>query len=177
MDQGITVTRLTADGGMLCCDFYDPDGNRIGLVHEAAEQQEDSHIEVGGTFLSVSNLERAVSWYQEKLGYAFYYFDATGVAGFVSPTPEYVKDLTIRYAQVHDDQFETSWSRMCLVETPTHMPLVHSPYTLEAYDAESVYSELYERNVRLTPIVNLQGFKRFRFYDLDGNEIQIVEKI
>jgi len=65
---------------------------------------------------------------------------------------------------------------MCLMETPTYMPLIHSPYSLEAYDAASVHSELKARNVQVTPIENLQGFKRFHFYDLDGNDIQIVEK-
>ncbi|HEX7064601.1 MAG TPA: VOC family protein, partial [Bacillales bacterium] len=114
--------------------------------------------------------DKAVKWYHDKLGYEFHFFDVAGGAGYVGPTPEYNPSITIRYAGVLSECFESEHSRMALVETPEFVPLVHKPYNIMSANPEEDYEILRSRGVQLTPIS--EG--RFTFRDLDGNEIEIV---
>jgi catechol 2,3-dioxygenase-like lactoylglutathione lyase family enzyme len=174
-NKGITVTEFTGDENLICCDFYDPEGNRIGLVYEK-NQGNPEHIEVGGTFLTVRNLNEAVNWYQEKLGYEFHHFEATGAAGVIGPTPAYNLDLTIYYAGVKKKSFQSKWSRIALVETPEFHPLVYKPYNILSSNIEEDRILLHTRGVDVTEIAGIAGQRRFSFYDIDRNQIEIVEK-
>jgi catechol 2,3-dioxygenase-like lactoylglutathione lyase family enzyme len=167
-EKGVTVTKLTSDDGVLCCDFYDPDGNRIGLCQESTDDDSIYNIEVGGTFLTVRNLDTAVDWYKEKMGYDFDYFNATEAAGYIGPSPEYIPGLTIHYAGVKSG-LTSPWSRICLVEPPEFHPLVHVPYTIQSAHAEEDYTILKSKGVRLSEF-HEQGF---HYYDYDGNPIGI----
>lgn len=175
--KGVIVTKLIADEGMLCCDFYDPDGNRVGLCYELAPEGIESHLEVGGTFLTVRDLDASVRWYQDKLGFDFHYFSATGAAGYVGPTPDYVEGLTIRYAGFKPFSPESPWSRMALVETPVVYPLVHIPYTIQSSDAEENHRRLRALDVQLSDFQDDGSRKQFYFYDYDGNPIGIVQNV
>jgi catechol 2,3-dioxygenase-like lactoylglutathione lyase family enzyme len=166
--KGITVTEITNDDGMLCCDFYDIEGNRLGLVHEA--HHDASYIEMGGTFLTVRQLDRA-----EKLGYDFQYYQATGAAGVIGPTPAYIPDLTIYYAGVTRTAFQVGWSRLSLVETPQYIPLVYKPYNILSSNIEEDCKELLSREVLVTDIKVEADHRRFSFFDMDENEIEIIE--
>jgi catechol 2,3-dioxygenase-like lactoylglutathione lyase family enzyme len=173
--KGITVTEITNDDDMLCCDFYDPEGNRIGLVYET-NNNNPSYLEVGGTFLTVRNLNEAVNWYQEKLGYEFHYFQATGAAGVIGPTPVYMPEITIYYAGVSKKSFQSEWSRISLVETPEFNPLVYKPYNILSSSIEEDYALLCMRGVKILDIAGIDGNLRFSFFDMDGNQIEIVEQ-
>jgi catechol 2,3-dioxygenase-like lactoylglutathione lyase family enzyme/predicted enzyme related to lactoylglutathione lyase len=171
---GVAVTQIANDDNMLCCDFYDPDGNRIGLCEEHYDSS-NQIIEVGGTFLTVRNLDKSVEWYQKTLGYPFHFFSATGAAGYVGATPEYVPDLTIRYAGVDNNIFESAWSRMALVETPLFYPLMHIPYNILSSNAKEDYDILKKKDVKLTEYHEEGNKKWFAFDDLDGNTIGIIQ--
>lgn len=176
LQNGVTVTELKKDNDMLCCDFYDVDGNRIGLVQEERQTEKEDHIEVAGTFLTVKNLLDSVKWYEDVFGFDFFYFHATGAAGYVGPTPEYVEGLTIHYAGVRNTRFQSEQSRMGFVETPEFNPLVHVPFTLQIADSEKAYQKLSDKGVQLTDFYNDGREKGFCFYDCNGHRIGIEEK-
>ncbi|QGQ94692.1 hypothetical protein EHS13_07220 [Paenibacillus psychroresistens] len=169
---GVVMTELTNDDNMLCCDFYDPDGNRIGLCEEQNESS-NQIIEVGGVFLTVRNLAESIEWYKQNLGFHFHFFSATGGAGYIGATPEYVADLTINYAGVDHNSFESAWSRMALVETPSFNPLRHIPYNILSSNAMEDYDILQKKNVKLSKYYEEGNKVRFTFEDLDGNSIGI----
>jgi catechol 2,3-dioxygenase-like lactoylglutathione lyase family enzyme/predicted enzyme related to lactoylglutathione lyase len=174
-NSGVIVTELTNDDNMLCCDFYDPDGNRIGLCEEQSEGS-NQIIEVGGTFLTVRNLDKAVEWYGQNLGYNFHFFSATGAAGYAGATPEYVPDLVISYAGVENSSFETAWSRIALVETPSFNELSHIPYSILSANAKEDYDILQKKHVKLSEYHEVGTKNWFAFDDLDGNSIGIVQE-
>jgi catechol 2,3-dioxygenase-like lactoylglutathione lyase family enzyme len=173
--EGIIVTELTNDDGVFCCDFYDPEGNRIGLCYEG-NNNNPSHFEVGGTFLTVRDLNEAVKWYQENLDYEFEFFQATGAAGVIGPTPALMPELTIYYAGVSKASFQNEWSRICLVETPEFNPLNYKPYNILSSNIEEDYELLRMRGVEISDIAGVAGNRRFSFWDRDRNEIEIVEQ-
>jgi catechol 2,3-dioxygenase-like lactoylglutathione lyase family enzyme len=172
--EGITVTELTNDDGMLCCDFYDPEGNRIGLCYEG-KTNNPSHIEVGGTFLTVSDLNKAVKWYQENLNYEFEFFQATGAAGVIGPTAALMPEITVYYG-VNKHFFSNDWSRICIVETPQFKPLIYNPYNILSSNIEEDYDLLRMRGAKVLDIVGNDGNRRFSFFDMDDNRIEIVEQ-
>ncbi|HET7579271.1 MAG TPA: VOC family protein [Bacillales bacterium] len=169
--NGVTVTDLIDEGDLYCTDFYDPEGNRIGLVFEKSGGSPEEHIEVGGAFLTIRDLDKSVQWYHDKLGFEFHFFEATGGAGYIGPmAPEYHPSTTIHYAGVLNKYFESEHSRIALVETPEFTPLVHKPFNILSLNLEEDYEILRSRDVHLTPISD----GRFTFQDLDDNEIEIV---
>lgn len=171
---GITVTDLASDDNVVTCDFYDPEGNRIGLCYED-NNSNLPHTEIGGTFLTVRSLNDAVSWYQEKLGYDFEFFQATGAAGVIGPTPALMPELTIYYG-VNKFKFPSDWSRVTLVETPDFNHLIYSPYTIYSSDIAADHELLRVRGVEVSELVESDGKQKFHFWDLDGNQIGIVEE-
>lgn len=164
--KGVIVTKLAVDEEMPCCDFYDPDGNRVGLCYESAPEGVEFHLEVGGTFLAVRDLDASVRWYREKLGFDFHYFSATG---------GYVEGLTIRYAGFKPFSPESPWSRMALVETPEVYPLIHIPYMIQSSDEKEDYMRLRALGVQSSDFQDDGSRKQFHFYDYDGNPIGIVQ--
>lgn len=174
--RGVTVTALVKDDGMLCCDFFDPDGNRIGLVEEPRAGVPDPYIEVGGTFLAVRDIDKAVEWYRQAFGFQFAFFSSTESAGYAGPTPEYVPGLTIRYATVRRGGLkEPAWTRLALVQTPEFYPLVHLPYSIRSENAEADYITLKSRGVTLSAFHDQPHRAWFDYSDLDGNVVRVVE--
>lgn len=171
--KGVNVTDITSDGE--CFDFYDPEGNRIGFCYESNSRNQ-RHIEVGGTFLTVRNLTKAIQWYREKLGYDFDLFDATGGAGVIGPKLEFIPELTIHYAGVSNKSFQCEWSRISLVETPQYNSLSYKPYNILSSNIQDDHDILRARNVTVSDIYNVGSQHRFSFYDIDGNRIEIVEE-
>jgi len=170
--SGIVVTEITEDGE--CFDFYDLDGNRIGMCLD--QYDEPNRLEFGGTFLTVRNLMKAIEWYKKNLDYEFDFFEATGGAGVINPTLQYNPYQTIQYASISNKSFRTNWSRMNLVETPIFRSRTHKVYSILSSNLEDDYFELKSRNVKLSQIMKTKNDQRFSFYDLDGNEIEIVQK-
>ncbi|HEU5138684.1 MAG TPA: VOC family protein [Bacillales bacterium] len=170
MRKGSVVTDVIDEGEMYCCDFYDPEGNRIGLVEE--KNGATDQMQVGGTFLTVRDLEDAIKWYRNKLDYDFHFFSVTGGAGYIGQTPEYVQELTIRYAPVSSESFQTRSSRMAIVETPEFFPLTYKAYSILSSNIEEDYETLRSRGVHIVQ----KSDQKFTFQDADGNEIEIVKE-
>lgn len=170
-EKGVKVSKSSITDGFHCFDFFDPDGNRIGIVGSEVPLniEQDEKIAVRSTFLAVKNIDRVVDWYSHIFGLAFKQWTFTGGAGYNSPAYEH--DVTISYASADFLQRDG----MAFAETPDVNPLVHMPYAIRASDAGGLYKELKERRVEVTRLREGNGTKGFAFIDLEGNTIGIVE--
>lgn len=171
IDRGVTVSKSSISDGFHCLDFFDPDGNRIGLVGSEVpgSMDQDDNIAVCATFLAVKNIDRAIEWYSEKFGLTFRCWSFKGGAGYNSDTYEH--DITIKYASANYLHREG----MTFAETPHVNQLIHTPYVIQSSNAYRLYIDLQGKGLRVTEFHDEDSTKSFEFIDIEGNKIGIIE--
>jgi predicted enzyme related to lactoylglutathione lyase len=72
-EKGVTVSRSSISDGFHCFDFFDPDGNRVGMVggEVPSSSDEDENIEIRSTFLAVKNIDKVIEWYSDIFSLSF----------------------------------------------------------------------------------------------------------
>nr|WP_127533195.1 VOC family protein [Paenibacillus kobensis] len=173
LEKGVRLSKSSISDGFHCVDFFDSDGNRIGLVgaEKPAHIDLEENIAVCATFLAVRNIDRAIEWYSDTFGLTFKRWSFTGGAGYISNTDEH--NLTIKYAAADYLQRDG----MVFAETPNVNRLAHTPYVLQSSNAFQMYKELFGKGVSLSPLNEENGLKSFEFIDIEGNNIGIVEVV
>ncbi|SEC42192.1 VOC family protein [Paenibacillus sp. GP183] len=166
-------TKSSISDGFHCLDFFDPDGNRLGLVGAEIPNKLDQHQKVAicATFLAVRNIDKAIDWYSEIFGLSFRSWSFRGGAGYNSHTYEH--DLTINYAASNFPH----WGGITLVETPKVNPLVHIPYIIQTSDALALYNKLQIKDINIGKLQRDNGTNYFEFVDIEGNQIGISDEL
>src|SRR6266849_7990725 len=107
--------------------------------------------------VGVKDLDRAVAWYQEKLGLRL--------------TPLKSEDFEVFLALAKDDDIGLALVVIPPDETKANVeghPIIFTK------KIEAAYDEFTSRGISVDPIQNDSGGNRFfRFRDLDGNDIQV----
>lgn len=169
IDREVTISKSSISDGFHCLDFFDPDGNRIGLVggEVPGSTDQDDNIAVCAAFLTVKNIDRAIEWYSEKFGLAFRRWSFKGGAGYNSEAYEH--NLTIKYASAN----YLKRDGMTFAETPHVNQLIHTPYVIQSSNAYKLYIDLLRKGVKVTEFHDEKGTKSFEFIDVEGNKIGI----
>lgn len=111
--------------------------------------------------LRVRELERARSWYQEKLGLRLSFAqDEAGIAVFETGGST---SLTLWRLMPHEELQES--------ETARAFPI------FAADDVERVHALLASRGVRVTELWEGGAVRGFYFYDADGNQLEAVQVV
>jgi predicted enzyme related to lactoylglutathione lyase len=173
IEKGVSVSKSSISDSFHCLDFFDPDGNRLGLVgaeipdHKNADEQ----LSVCATFLAVKKIDLAIKWYSEIFGLSFRSWSFRGGAGYNSDTYEH--DLTIKYAASNFPQ----GGGITLAETPKVNPLVHIPYILQTSNASHLYKKLQSNDVHISKYQRDNQCNYFEFADIEGNQIGVREEL
>ncbi|TMV48198.1 hypothetical protein FE783_19850 [Paenibacillus mesophilus] len=171
IQKGVRVSKSSITDGFHCFDFFDPDGNRIGLVGSEVPGHidQDENIAVCATFLAVREIDKVIDWYGDTFDLAFRRWTFTGGAGYNSDTYEH--DYTIKYAASNFPQ----WGGIALAETPKMSRLFSRVYTIQASDACELYRKLQAKGVQVSKLQENSDNIFFEFTDIEGNRVGIIE--
>ena len=119
--------------------------------------------------MAVNDLDESIRWYTKTFGLEFSTWTYTGGVGYIADTIDH--NCTIRYASaklLHQGSID-------LVETKRVPSLVHVPYSIQVANSYELYNSLNEKNIKLSDFVDEGDIKTFNYFDIDGNEIRVVE--
>lgn len=120
-------------------------------------------FKVGSIFIPVTDLGKAVKWYEDNLGVTK--IDSwDGGVGFYFPND----DTQLALIQVGESQ-----STEFTISTDSK----NGYYNFLVDDIEEAYEKLHENGVVTTEIDAFGGMKVFDFYDLDGNTFSVVNEV
>lgn len=103
----------------------------------------------------VSDMERAVAWYTEKLGLK----EVKRPSNFVTP---------VRWFELGDEQIHLIPSDVPDVVSPRH-------FALHVDDVQAARATLRERGVEVRETVPIAGADRFFVADPDGNNLELIQ--
>ena len=107
--------------------------------------------------IRVSNYLLSKKWYEEKLGLVVIFEDHNSkLVAFETGSPT---SLTI---------WQTNEKVKVFSERNSY-PVFRTS------DAEKLFVELSKKNVKIEPLIEAEGIKFFRFYDPDGNLMEVCE--
>ncbi|MFD1953021.1 VOC family protein [Paenibacillus thailandensis] len=134
--QGVRTTEIMRTSYMNVNEFYDPDGNVVGLCHEkesslfytpSEEEVPPLVHRVLAVFLPVLNLEASIAWYTRMLGFELIHHWGQG-ADLKVGSGETVVTMIVMNEEIHRQVIEKS---------------AGSPYfSLQTSDIERVYGSL-----------------------------------
>ncbi len=134
---------------------------------EIEYEGDDCMVRIGSVFIPVTNLEKAIGWYEEHLG--------------VKKIQEWGEGSG-KGAGLY---FPDSLTQLGLVQVesvqPTEFRVLgehrNSYFNFLVEDIHAFYHKLKESEVETTKLEDFGGMTCFDFYDLDGNSFSVVSEI
>lgn len=175
-ERNVQVTDVMDYGPIIVFDIIDPDGNCIGVVQEKADENNPfyrkyeelyPHVQekglfdgIGGSFMPVTDLERSIAWYVDKLGVEL--IDNWGTGAGLLFTGE---QSAGGFGFIHSNDFQT----FTFVDSKRQVPY----YDSIAADLAAAHRILKERGIEVTDIVDDGRVQRFSLRDPDGHVIGV----
>lgn len=144
---------------MTCFKVADPNGYPIGVVSWREEGYENIPIiRLGGAFLPVSSLGKALDWYERCLGITRRYEFTIRVPGYA----EAFQAATLGNIN------------LTLVEIPSAVSLQGRPFSIGTTNPKGQYKQLRAKGFMVSSYEDCGGKSSFQFLDPDEHEIGVV---
>lgn len=158
--KGVEVSEMQEWHQLLSFRFFDLDGNPIAVGGGNETEFENwTFIGIEGNRLTVKNFHQAIEWYCKHLGAEIQYASVTSTRLQNDAKVDLLKNIPIS-----------------LIESDAP-PLVYKQCTFRTTDACADYNELLYKNVTLTELIKNESEIIFSFYDMEGNEFGVIERI
>ncbi|QPC47888.1 VOC family protein [Mangrovibacillus cuniculi] len=118
---------------------------------------------VGSIFIPVTNLEKAINWYETNLNIKLIDRWEGGAGFYLSTGPTQLALVQVKNQQA--TEFETILGQS------------NGYFNFLVEDIEAAYIHLTNAGVKATDIKDFGGMKFFDFFDLDGNPFCVVNEV
>lgn len=144
---------------MTCFKVTDPNGYPIRVISWREEGYENTPIiRLGSAFLPVSNLSKALDWYENCLGISRRYEFTIRIPGYA-------------------DEFQAAALRnmnLTLVEIPSAVSLQGRPFSIGTTNPKGQYEQLRAKGIMVSGYEDNRGKGSFQFLDPDQHEIGVI---